>query len=753
MLSRDLEKIFALAVREVRTRQHEFLTIEHILYAFILDTAGMNLLNHCGVNTPRLKKQLERYFVEHMEVYPQGQAKEVIQTLSVQRVLQRAIVQVQSAEKGKVDIGDFLAAVMEEDDSYAVYYLKSQGIERLDILEHIAHGDTSEQQKTDDGVKKEKEGFLEKYTQNLVQRAGQGYIDPLIGRKNEIERTVQILSRRRKNNPLFVGDPGVGKTALAEGLALKIAQGDVPEQFKKIQIYALDMGALLAGTKFRGDFESRLKGIINELKKQKGKSILFIDEIHTIVGAGATSGGSMDASNILKPVLASGEIRCIGSTTYEECKNLLEKDRALARRFQKIELSEPGLEECVSILEGLKPYYEKHHGVQYTHTALQTAVNLTARHLPDRVLPDKAIDGVDESGARVTIYNTRQKRKQILPRDIEKVVAGMARVPITRVSGSDLGKLQHMEDALFKNIYGQDQAVTMMTKAIKRSRAGLREGEKPVGSFLLVGPTGVGKTELAKQLSEIMGVHFMRFDMSEYVEQHAVARLIGSPPGYVGYDQGGQLTEGIRKHPYCVLLLDEIEKAHPDLFNILLQIMDYATLTDNTGRKADFRHVILLMTSNIGARDMSGQSIGFGQEKEEARAHKGVMAAKKHFSPEFRNRLDSIVPFNSLSMEMMELIVDKYIRDLNLQLKEKKVEISLQDQARAYLAREGYDPDYGARPLARVIQTEIKDRLADEILFGSLSKGGKVMVVKDEEGKAELTFEMEEKVQKVATPA
>lgn len=728
MLSRDLEKVFALAVREVRTRQHEFLTLEHILYAFMLDQTGVNLLNSCGVNPNRLKKQLERYFVEHMEVYPQGQAKEVIQTLSVQRVLQRAIVQVQSAEKGKVDLGDFLAAVMEEDDSYAVYYLKSQGVERLDILEQVAYEGTEEPKKTDPVVKKEKESFLDKYTQNLVQRARQGDIDPLIGRQEEIERTVQILSRRRKNNPLYVGDPGVGKTALAEGLALKIAEREVPETFFDFKVYALDMGALLAGTKFRGDFESRLKGIINELKKQKKHSILFIDEIHTIVGAGATSGGSMDASNILKPVLASGEIRCIGSTTYEECKNLLEKDRALARRFQKIELAEPGLEECVSILEGLKPYYEKHHGVQYTRTALKSAVDLTFRHLPDRFLPDKAIDVVDESGARLTLKKPGQKRKQILPRDIEKVVAGMARVPITKVSGSDLGKLQHLEEDLFTNVFGQDQAVKSLTKAIKRSRAGLREGQKPVGSFLLVGPTGVGKTELAKQLAHVLGVHFMRFDMSEYVEQHAVARLIGSPPGYVGFDQGGMLTEGIRKHPYCVLLLDEIEKAHPDLFNILLQIMDYATLTDNTGRKADFRHVILLMTSNIGARDMSGQNIGFGQEREEARAHKGVMAAKKHFSPEFRNRLDSIVPFNSLSMEMMELIVDKDIKELNLQLKEKKVEIVLTRQARSWLAKKGYDPDYGARPLARVIQTEVKDRLADEILFGTLNKGGKVRV-------------------------
>ena len=742
MLSRDLEKIFALSVREVRTRHHEFLTLEHILYAFLLDAKGMHTLNSCGVDTSRLKKQLERYFIEHMEVYSNTQAKEVIQTLSVQRVLQRAIVQVQSAEKGKVDLGDFLAAVMEEDDSYAVYYLKSQGIERLDVLEQIAHSQTEEQEKTQTGTKKEKEGYLEKYTQNLVQRAQEGKIDPLIGRKNEIERTVQILSRRRKNNPLYVGDPGVGKTALAEGLALKIARGEIAEQFLDMQIYALDMGSLLAGTKFRGDFESRLKGIIGELTKSSERSILFIDEIHTIVGAGATSGGSMDASNILKPVLASGDLRCIGSTTYEECKNLFEKDRALARRFQKIELAEPGLDECVSILEGLKPYYEEHHGVQYTRTALQSAVDLTAKHLPDRYLPDKAIDVVDESGARLTLTKARQKRKQILPRDIEAVVAGMARVPITRVSGSDLGRLQNLDEALYKTLFGQDEAIRMLTQAIKRSRAGLREGQKPVGSFLLVGPTGVGKTELAKQLAENLGIHFLRFDMSEYVESHAVARLIGSPPGYVGFDQGGLLTEGIRKHPYCVLLLDEIEKAHPDLFNILLQIMDYATLTDNSGRKADFRHVILLMTSNIGAREMSGSNIGFGEEKQASRADKGLTAAKKYFSPEFRNRLDGMVPFNSLSQELMELIVDKYMKELNDQLRDKKVAVSLSEAAKSWLARKGYDPDYGARPLARVIQSEVKDRMADEILFGELKKGGTVQVdvEQTEKGQERLHF-------------
>ncbi len=749
MLSKDLEKIFALAVREVRARHHEFLTLEHVLYSFLLDNKGKTLLYNCGLDIKRLRNQLERYFIEHLEVYPQGQTKEVIQTLSVQRVLQRAIVHVQSAEKEKVDLGDFLASVMEEEDSYAVYYLKSQGIERLDILEYISHGSNEEQQESCGSCQTDKNSYLQKYTQNLVEKAESGEIDPLIGRSYELERTVQILSRRRKNNPLYVGDPGVGKTALAEGLALKIATGDVPEPFLETQIYALDMGSLLAGTKFRGDFESRLKGIINELKKIRSQAILFIDEIHTVVGAGATSGGSMDASNILKPVLASGEIRCIGSTTYEEYKNLFEKDRALSRRFQKIEVPEPSEEDSIAILEGLKPYYENHHGVHYTRSALKAAVDLTSRHLPDRYLPDKAIDVVDESGALLSLKQDKKKKKQITPKDMENVVAGIAKIPAGRVSTSDKDKLHNLEDQLMQVIYGQDQAVSQMTKAIKRSRAGLREENKPVGNFLMVGPTGVGKTELSKQLAEKLGVHFLRYDMSEYVEQHAVARLIGAPPGYVGFDQGGLLTENIRKHPYSVLLLDEIEKAHPDLFNILLQVMDYATLTDNSGRKADFRHVIILMTSNIGAREMSSQSIGFGKEQIEERSAKGVKAAEKNFSPEFRNRLDGIVPFQSLSEELMVKIVEKSIDELNQQLKEKKVKVELNESAKALLAHKGYDPDYGARPLARVVQSELKDKLVDELLFGKLQKGGNVLVdSKQKEGsetEEELVFEFEDK--------
>ncbi len=748
MLSRDLEKVFALAVREVRARHHEFLTLEHVLYAYLLDNKGKNLLYKCGVNVNRLRNQLERYFIEHLEVYPEGQAKEVIQTLSVQRVLQRAIVHVQSAEKGKVELGDFLASVMEEEDSYAVYYLKSQGVERLDILEHIAHGQEGEQKQEscNNSCQKDKNSYLAKYTQNLVQRAKNGDIDPLIGRRQEVERTIQVLSRRRKNNPLYVGDPGVGKTAMAEGLALRIAEGEVPEPYLETDIFALDMGALLAGTKFRGDFEARLKGLINELTKMGSKAILFIDEIHTVVGAGATSGGSLDASNILKPVLASGELRCIGSTTYEEYKNLFEKDRALSRRFQKIEIAEPSPDESVAILHGLKSYYEKHHQVRYTKSALQAAVDLTTRHLPDRYLPDKAIDVVDECGALLSLDTGKHRRKQITPKDVENVVANIARVPVQRVGSSDRNRLQDLEQKLLQVIYGQNHAVHLMSQAIKRSRAGLREENKPMGSFLLVGPTGVGKTELSRQLAEILGVHFLRFDMSEYMEQHAVARLIGAPPGYIGFDQGGLLTDNIRKHPYSVLLLDEIEKAHPDLFNILLQVMDYATLTDNAGRKADFRHVILLMSSNIGAREMSSQSIGFGKTKSEDRAHKGIKAAQKHFSPEFRNRLDATVPFNSLSQDLMEMIVDKDIKELNKQLKEKKIYLELSPEARTWLAEKGFDPDYGARPLARVIQNEIKDRLADEILFGTLQSGGRVKVELSQDNKeeGELQFSLQE---------
>lgn len=740
MLSKRLENVLSDAVKAVRQRNHEYLTLEHLLFALIQEDSGREILHNCGVDVSKLQQQLERFFSDHMEVLSDSSTSEVVQTLGVQRVLQRAILQMQSAGKDQVEVGDVLAAIFDEDDSYAVYFLKSHGVARLDILEYISHGmekdqswpnieesPSTEHKKAPGKSGDDKGSPLEQFTANLVQQAKEGMIDPLIGRKAELERTVQVLARRRKNNPLFVGDPGVGKTAMAEGLALRIAEGDVPEPFLDTQIFALDMGALLAGTKYRGDFEVRMKGVIAELKKTPG-AVLFIDEIHTIVGAGATSGGTLDASNILKPVLQSGEVRCIGSTTYEEFKNHFEKDRALSRRFQKVEIAEPAPEECVEILKGLRPYYEEHHGVHYTLPALKTSVDLAVRHLNDRFLPDKAIDVIDEAGAVFKLkVGKGRKRNTITPSDIEKVISRMARVPIQSVSSSDRAQLHNLSDALKEVVFGQDDAVEALSRAILRSRAGLRDPNKPTGSFLLYGPTGVGKTELARQLAEKMGVHFQRYDMSEYMEKHAVARLIGAPPGYIGFDQGGLLTDSIRKNPYSVLLLDEIEKAHPDLFNILLQVMDYATLTDNNGRKADFRNVILLMTTNAGAREMSAQSIGFFKGVEDT-TFRGKEALEKLFSPEFRNRLDGSIGFSMLSNEVMEMIVEKFMDELRVQMSERNIEIELTKKARAWLAKEGYDPAFGARPLSRLIQVEIKDALAHEVLFGALQKGGKALV-------------------------
>lgn len=746
MISRELEMAFSAAVREAKARRHEFFTLEHILYALLHDTTGSEILFHCGADIDRLKQQLEEFFEKRLEKLPEDVERDPIQTLAVQRVLQRAILHVQGAEKQQVDAGDILAAMFHEENSHAVYFLKLQGVNRLDVLEYISHrvskvGDYPHETPAQPGSglaprpqkAPKKASALEKFTVNLVEKAAQGLIDPLIGRDSEILRTLQVLGRRTKNNPIFVGDPGVGKTAIAEGLALKIHQGEVPEGFQDVEIFALDMGALLAGTKFRGDFEARLKAVINELKEKPG-AILFIDEIHTVVGAGATSGGSMDASNILKPVLASGGLRCIGSTTYEEYKNHFEKDRALSRRFQKIEISEPTVEETVQILRGLRSYYEKHHGVKYTAAALKAAAELSARHINDRYLPDKAIDVIDEAGASLRLKDHSRVRRVVHPKDIEEVVARMAKIPARTVSSSDQVRLKNLEDELRRKVFGQDQAIRALATAIKRSRAGLRAPDRPIGSFLLIGPTGVGKTEVAKQLAATLGVHFLRFDMSEYMEKHAVARLIGAPPGYIGFDQGGLLTDAIRKHPYCVLLMDEIEKAHPDLFSILLQVMDYATLTDNNGKKADFRNVILLMTSNAGAREMSSPSIGFGKEKgTDERTAKGMKAVEKLFSPEFRNRLDGIIAFSGLDLSIMERVVDKFIDELQWQLAEKKITLELGEAARAWLAEKGYDPAFGARPLARVIQTEIKDPLAEEILFGRLKNGGHVRILRPEE--------------------
>ncbi|WP_029894657.1 ATP-dependent Clp protease ATP-binding subunit ClpA [Desulfohalovibrio reitneri] len=736
MLSKRLEGVLTEAVKEVKRRNHEFLTLEHLLYAMAQDDSGGDILEGCGADVARLKNQLERFFMDHMEVLPESSPTEVVQTLGVQRVLQRSIMHMQSAGKEKVEVGDVLAALFDEEDSYAVYFLKSQGVSRLDVLEFISHGTAEELEEDPEPVEKKsgrdpkessKEAkFLEQYAVDLVAKAKRGEVDPLIGRENEMRRTIQVLARRRKNNPIYVGDAGVGKTAMAEGLALKIVQRQVPESFLETEIYALDMGALLAGTKYRGDFEQRLKGVINAIKN-RDNAILFVDEIHTIIGAGATSGGTLDASNILKPLLASGEIRCIGSTTYEEYKNVFEKDRALSRRFQKIEIAEPSVEETVDILKGLKPYYEEHHGVSYTVNAIKAAAELSARYINDRFLPDKAIDVIDETGAVCMLTRKHCKSNKVSVNDIEKVIARMARIPVRRVNTSDRGRLSDLESDLKKYVYGQDKAVESISSSIKRARAGLGNEDKPLGSFLLMGPTGVGKTELARQLANVMGVSFLRYDMSEYMEKHAVARLIGSPPGYVGFEQGGLLVDDVRKNPYSVLLLDEIEKAHPDIFNILLQVMDYATLTDNNGRKADFRHVIVLMTTNAGAREMSKGGIGFGKSME-TDVEKGLKELERLFSPEFRNRLDSVVQFGPLSQEIMEMIVDKFIADLNKQVKDKRVKVTLSQSAREYLAKEGHDPAYGARPLGRVIQEKVKDPLADEVLFGRLKNGGQVKV-------------------------
>jgi ATP-dependent Clp protease ATP-binding subunit ClpA len=727
MLSKDLERIIGSAVREVKMRQHEFLTLEHLLYSYTLDEFGQSLLEGCGVDLDRLRKQLVQFFTDHLDVSPRPE-HEIVQTVSVQRAMQRAILHIQSAGKSQVQAGDFLAAMLEEEDAFAVYYLRAQGVTRLAVLEFISHqipdGGGVGEAETREGAR---QSALEKYTVDLVARALDGKIDPLVGRDEELKRTLQVLARRKKNNPVFVGDPGVGKTAVAEGLALKIARGEVPEQFAQTRVFALDMGSLLAGTKYRGDFEARLKGVITELSAIPG-AILCIDEIHTIVGAGSTSGGSMDASNILKPVLASGELRCIGSTTYEEYKNHFEKDRALSRRFQKIDIVEPTPAESEKILMGLRPYYEDFHGVKYQPSAIAAAVELSARHINDRCLPDKAIDVIDEAGAIFVLSGEKHRRKSVTRRDIEEVVARMARIPSSRVNASDRDRLARLEEDLGAQVFGQQEAVAMLAQAIKRSRAGLGNAERPLGSFLLTGPTGVGKTELAKQLALGLGVSFVRFDMSEYMEKHAVARLIGAPPGYVGFEQGGLLTDAIRKTPHCVLLLDEIEKAHMDMFSILLQVMDHATLTDNNGRKSDFRNVILLMTSNAGAREMSGNAIGFKAGGEEDRAWRGQVAIEKLFSPEFRNRLDAIIPFHSLSQEIMERIVDKFMAELGTQLAAKNVTLDLAAEARAWLARKGFDPAFGARPLGRLIQTEVKDRLADQILFGELAGGGAVQI-------------------------
>jgi ATP-dependent Clp protease ATP-binding subunit ClpA len=765
MLSKALEQALNIAVSDVREKNYEFLTLEHLLYAFAKGDSGADILSSCGAEVSKLISQLEKFFDDNLEPLPEGVETEVVQTLGVRRVLQKAVWQKRAAGKDVVEIGDVIAAMFEEEDSYAVYFLKVYGVTRLDILEYISHvssGDDnwdeglnispSPQRQIDPGSgggpeKNQKKSVLEEFATNLTAKAKDGKIDPLIGRDNEIERTLQVLSRRRKNNPIFVGDPGVGKTAMAEGLARQIVSGEVPEAFADTQVFALDMGALLAGTKYRGDFESRLKGVLAEIKNIPG-AVLFVDEIHTIVGAGAVSGGSMDASNILKPFLASGEVRCIGATTYEEYKNHFEKDRALSRRFQKIDISEPSVDETIDILKGLKPYYEEHHHVVYSPSSLKAAAELADRHINERFLPDKAIDVIDEAGAFYNLSQKKRKNARIMISDVEKVIAKMARIPERRITVSDRARLQDLNATLKSVVFGQDEAVDQITKAILRSRAGMKQIGRPTGAFLLAGPTGVGKTELARQLAASMGISFLRFDMSEYMEKHAVSRLIGAPPGYVGFDQGGLLTEGVRKNPHCVILFDEIEKAHPDVFNILLQVMDYATLTDNNGRKADFRNVVLLMTSNAGARELTKSGIGFGASVNGAEDKgRSMKAVERIFSPEFRNRLDAIVSFNSLGSDVMEMIVDKFIDELNQQLDEQKVSVKLDSSARSWLAEKGHDAAYGARPMARLIQTSIKDAIADELLFGKLVKGGTVKVgtKKSSEGIEELEFKFSQK--------
>ena len=727
MFSQKLEIALVTAVRQAKSHRHEFVTVEHLLYGILQDDLINRIIKQCGGSLSNLKKRLERFFDGELPTQKLHETSDPIQTLGFNRVLQRAIGHVQSCGKKEVDSGDVLVAIFSEPDSHAVYFLSSEGLDRMSVVEYISHG-LPEDIETDawqtQKKKSAKEDELEKYTVNFADRARAGLIDPLIGRTQELERIMQVLCRRRKNNPLLVGEPGVGKTAIAEGLALRIHEKKVPPMLEDVEIRLLDMGALLAGTKYRGDFEKRLKAVIDGIEKKGEKSILFIDEIHTIVGAGATSGGSLDASNLLKPALQAGTLRCIGSTTYEENKNHIEKDRALSRRFQKIDIAEPTVEETVDILNGLKSRYESHHGIKYTKGAIEATAELASRYLNDRYLPDKAIDILDEVGAAFRLSGTVKKRKNVTVRDVESVVSRMARIPAKSSSRSEIRQLKTLQADLQKVIFGQDHAIAALTNAVKRSRAGLGQPETPTGSFLFAGPTGVGKTEVARQLARALSVHFERFDMSEYMEKHAVARLIGSPPGYVGFDQGGLLTDAIRKHPYSVLLLDEIEKAHPDIFSILLQVMDHSTLTDNAGRRADFRNVILIMTTNVGARELTERAIGFMADKKDG----SQKALHNLFSPEFRNRLDAVITFNPLEKPMIEKIVDKMVGELEMQLREKKVSISLSARARSFLAAKGYDPDFGARPLRRLIIKEIGDVLTEEILFGKLSKGGKALV-------------------------
>jgi ATP-dependent Clp protease ATP-binding subunit ClpA len=745
MLTNELEQTLRAAVDESVQRGHEYVTLEHLLFALLSDKTASDVIKNCGGNAAELKRELEKFFEENFERLPDNVNRFPEQTLLFQRVIEYALMQAQSSGQKEISGGNILAAMFLVENSYAVYLLKKQGITRLDVLNYISHGigkiAAPQNAPASFGTAADEDAApattndpLAAFTVNLVERAAKGEIDPLIGRSAELQRTIQILCRRRKNNPLYVGEPGVGKTAIAEGLALKIHNDEVPEVLRGAEVYSLDMGALLAGTRYRGDFEERMKLVIAALQKRAeanaSGAILFIDEIHTVVGAGAVSGGAMDASNILKPALAAGTLRCIGSTTYSEYKAAFERDRALARRFQKIEVGEPTVAETIQILQGLKTYYEAHHGVKYADDAIQTAAELAAKHINDRHLPDKAIDVIDEAGAAVKLLPKEARPEIITPEQVEKVVARMAKIPPKTVQKSEKERLRDLESSLQSVIFGQNEAIRKIVNAIKLSRSGLGAPEKPTGSFLFSGPTGVGKTELAKQLAVALGVEFIRFDMSEYAEPHTVSRLIGAPPGYVGFDQGGLLTDAVMKTPYAVLVLDEIEKAHPNLFNILLQVMDHATLTDNNGKRADFRNIILIMTTNAGAREMSASGIGFQNERENRGNARG--AIERTFSPEFRNRLDAWVAFAPLTFEVIERVVDKFINELNAQLAEKNLRVRLTESARAWLAKNGYDKLLGARPMARLIQEKIRAPLAEQILFDDELKGGEILI--DERG-------------------
>ncbi|MGA9031238.1 MAG: ATP-dependent Clp protease ATP-binding subunit ClpA [Sulfuricaulis sp.] len=733
MLSQELEFSLNSAFQNAREKRHEFITVEHLLAALLDNPSAARVLRACGGNIEELRRSLNSFLEENVPKLAPGSKIDTQPTIGFQRVIQRAVLHVQGVGKKEVTGANVLIAIFGEKESHAVYFLHKQNISRFDVVNYVSHGiskvpgeaqnELPVQEESEESTATEKSP-LDMFCVNLNEQARLGKIDPLIGRDREVERTIQVLCRRRKNNPLFVGEAGVGKTAIAEGLAKKIVDGEVPEVLAHSTIYALDMGSLLAGTKYRGDFEKRLKAVLQQLKKQEN-AVLFIDEIHTIIGAGAASGGAMDASNLLKPVLASGDLKCIGSTTYQEYRNIFEKDRALSRRFQKIDVSEPSVEEAVEILRGLKNRFENHHGVRYTLQALRSAVELAHRYINDRHLPDKAIDVIDEAGASQHLLPPSRRKKTIGVHDIEDIVAKIARIPPKTVSTSDREALKTLERDLKMVVFGQDEAIGALATAIKMSRSGLGHPEKPVGSYLFAGPTGVGKTEVTRQLARILGLELIRFDMSEYMERHTVSRLIGAPPGYVGFDQGGLLTEEIVKHPHSVLLLDEIEKAHPDVFNLLLQVMDHGTLTDNNGRKADFRNVILVMTTNAGAERLGRSSIGFTKQD-----HAGdeMQEIKRLFSPEFRNRLDATIQFKPLDETTIAHVVDKFILELEAQLADKHVTIELDNAARAWLAQRGYDPTMGARPMARLIQEQVKKPLANELLFGSLASGGHVKV-------------------------